>query len=203
MLFRSPIYLDGLWRHPFSAVGKRRLRDLLHAFRQEVTVLIGAPISTRQSAFELRNRVLELGCEAAEFRKKPDSTLAHALIRSARRNWSRPAIADSTNKNLKYGETLIASLLLRDWLNQQHPGETHIGLLLPSSVGGALANMGVTLAGRSAVNFNFTAGEANCRSALEQCGIKTVLTSRAFIQKADLFTWPEMIFLEEDRKSVV
>lgn len=192
-----PIYLDGLWRHPFSAIGSRRSRDWLPAWRRDVTVLIGAPITSTHSAFELRNRVLELGADAAEYRKKPSATLAHALIRSARRKWNQPAIADSTKKQLKYGQTLIAGLLLRDWLKQNHPDELHIGLLLPSSVGGALANMGVTLAGRAAVNFNFTAGEVNCRSALEQCGIRTVLTSRAFIQKAGLFTWPEMIYLED------
>ncbi len=192
-----PVYLDGLWRHPLSAVGSRRLRDWLRAWRNEVTILIGSPITTPQSAFELRNRILELGADAAEYRKKPDATLPHALIRSARRKWSQPAIADSTKKQLNYGETLTAALLIRDWLNRNHPNERHIGLLLPSSVGGALANMGVTLAGRAAVNFNFTAGEANCRSALEQCGIRTVLTSRAFLQKAGLFTWPEMVYLED------
>ncbi len=192
-----PIYLDGLWRHPLSAVGRRGLLDWLGACRRDVTVMIGAPITTPQSAFALRNRVLELSSDAVEFRKRPDSTLAHALVRSARRKWSRPAIADSTKKQLKYGETLTAALLLRDWLNQNRPGETHIGLFLPSSVGGALANMGVTLAGRTAVNFNFTAGEANCRTALKQCAIHTVITSRAFIDKADLFTWPEMVHIED------
>ncbi len=70
-------------------------------------------------------------------------------------------------------------------------------LLLPSSVGGAIANFGVTLAGRAAVNLNFTAGDRNCRAAIELCGIRTVLTSRKFIQKADLATWPEMIYLED------
>lgn len=192
-----PIYIDGLWRHPLSAVGRRRLRDWVHAWRRKVTILIGAPITTPQSAFELRNRILELGSDAAELSKQSDSTLAHALIRSARRKWSQPAIADSTKKQLKYGETLIAALLLRDWLNKNYSDETHIGLLLPSSVGGALANMGVTLAARTAVNFNFTTGEANCRSALAQCGIKTVLTSRVFIEKAGLFMWPEMVYLED------
>jgi acyl-[acyl-carrier-protein]-phospholipid O-acyltransferase/long-chain-fatty-acid--[acyl-carrier-protein] ligase len=192
-----PIYLDGLWRHPTSAVGKRSFGAWVRAFRTEVTVMVGKPITASRSAFELRNRVLELGCDVVEYRKKPDATLAHALVRSARRKWSKPAIADSTKKNLSFGETLTAALLMRDWLNQEHAGEQHVGVLLPSSVGGALANFGITLAHRTVVNLNFTAGEASCRSAVEQCGIKTVLTSRAFIQKAGLFTWPEMVYLED------
>ena len=192
-----PIYINGMWRHPFSAVGKRSLRDWLGAFRTRVTVLIGTPVTEKITAFELRNRVLELGTEVVQYRKHSDNTLAHALVRSARRNWSRPAIADSTNKQLKYGETLTAALLVRNWLDREHAAEPYIGLLLPSSVGAAIANMGVTLAGRAAVNLNFTAGEASCRAGVEQCGIKTVLTSRAFIQKAGVFTWSEMVYLED------
>jgi acyl-[acyl-carrier-protein]-phospholipid O-acyltransferase/long-chain-fatty-acid--[acyl-carrier-protein] ligase len=192
-----PIYLDGLWRHPLSAMGTRGFMAWLKAFRHEITIVIGEPITTRQFAFDLRNSILELGCDVVAFRKKSDATLAHALVRSARRKWSKPAIADSTNKELSYGQTLMGSLLIRDWLNKQHAGETHVGLLLPSSVGGALANFGSTLADRTVVNLNFTAGEANCRSAVEQCGIRTVLTSRIFVQKAKLFTWPEMVYLED------
>ena len=41
-----------------------------------------------------------------------------------------------------------------------------IGLMLPASVGGALANIGALMAGRVPVNLNFTAGpEAMARRA--------------------------------------
>ncbi len=128
---------------------------------------------------------------------RPEDTLGYRLVRAARRKWSQPAIADSTKKELTYGKTLIAAILVRNWLQQEHAGEAHIGLLLPASVGGAIANFGVTLAGRAAVNLNFTAGEQNCRSAVEQCGIRTVLTSRVFLEKANLPEWPEMVFVED------
>src|SRR5579884_22724 len=192
-----PIYLDGLWRHPLTADGPRSVRDWIRAWRREIRIVIGAPISGRITAAELRMRVLELGTEATNLRKKNDSTLAHALVRSARRNWFRPAIADSTKKRLNYGQTLTAAVLLRNWLNTTRASEQNIAILLPTSAGAAIANVGVTLAGKPVVNLNFTAGETSCRSAMEQCGIGTVITSKTFLAKAGLPAWPEMVYLED------
>ena len=94
-------------------------------------------------------------------------------------------------------DRLTASILIRNWLLKEHAGERNIGLLLPTSVGGALANFGITLAGKTAVNLNFTAGDQNLRSAVEQCQIRTVLTSRFFVEKIGMTAWPEMIYLED------
>ncbi len=192
-----PVYVDGLWKHPLSATGKRTLHDWMRAWRRRVTVMIGPPLHGPISAAHLRERVIELGSEAVELRRTREDTLAQRLVRAARSNWFRPAIADSTKNELKYGNALTAAVLVRNWLNREHPAEAHVGLLLPASVGGAVANFGVTLAGRAAVNLNFTSGEQNCRSAIEQCGIKTVITSRVFLEKANLPEWPEMVYLED------
>ena len=61
-----------------------------------------------------------------------------------------------------------------------------MGLLLPTSVGGSLVNLAAALAGRAAVNLNFTAGRAGMESAAAQAGLRTVVTSRAFLEKAKL-----------------
>jgi acyl-[acyl-carrier-protein]-phospholipid O-acyltransferase / long-chain-fatty-acid--[acyl-carrier-protein] ligase len=190
-----PVAVHGLWGHPFSANGSRSLLNWLRNWRPEVIIALGNPLYAPVSNPEIRQRVIELASEAA-MRKTAKSTLGQRLIQSARRNWLRPAIADSTKKQLKFGEMLTASILIRNWLVKEHAGEQNIGLLLPTSVGGAIANFGVTLAGRTAVNLNFTAGDQNLRSALEQCRIRTVLTSRLFLEKTGMTVWPEMIYLE-------
>lgn len=56
-----PIYLDGLWQHPLSAVGRRRLWDWVRALRREVTISIGSPIMDTRSASGLRDHVLATG----------------------------------------------------------------------------------------------------------------------------------------------
>jgi acyl-[acyl-carrier-protein]-phospholipid O-acyltransferase / long-chain-fatty-acid--[acyl-carrier-protein] ligase len=74
---------------------------------------------------------------------------------------------------------------------------TAVGVLLPSSCGGALANIGLTMAGIVPVNLNFTAGPEAMASAIEQCGIKTIVTSRVFLEKAGIAEMPGMVYIED------
>ena len=53
------------------------------------------------------------------------------------------------------------------------------------------------LAGKVPVNLNFTIGADAMESAIQQCGIKTIVTARAFLSKAKLAERPDMIFVEE------
>ena len=60
-----------------------------------------------------------------------------------------------------------------------------------------MANLGVTLAGKTAVNLNFTAGEEGMAHAISTCGISTILSSRAFLEKAKLAELPGTVYLED------
>ena len=127
----------------------------------------------------------------------PPSVLGRQFIRTARRHWSSLCIADSTGRQLTFGRTLVASLLLARWLRRRLPDETHVGLLLPASVGGALANVAASLAGKIPVNLNFTAGKDSMDAAIERCGVTTILTSRTFLEKVGIAPAENMLFLED------
>jgi acyl-[acyl-carrier-protein]-phospholipid O-acyltransferase/long-chain-fatty-acid--[acyl-carrier-protein] ligase len=60
-------------------------------------------------------------------------------------------------------------------------------------------NLAATLAGKTVVNLNFTAGKAGMASAVAQAGLRSVVTSRAFLEKAKLEIpqGSETIFLED------
>jgi acyl-[acyl-carrier-protein]-phospholipid O-acyltransferase/long-chain-fatty-acid--[acyl-carrier-protein] ligase len=191
-----PVYLDGLWGHALSLKGGKVFGTSRLRLRHEVTIYVGEPMTGSVDAEQLYQKVLELGRAAAEYSKKPTTTLAHRFIKSAKQNWSAPAIADSTGKQLRFGETLTAALLLKSWL-EEHADQRCIGLLFPASVAGALANLGVTLAGKTAVNLNFTAGVEAMQHAIRTCEIQTVLSSRVFYEKARLPELPGVVFLED------
>ncbi|HOX07623.1 MAG TPA: MFS transporter [Planctomycetota bacterium] len=61
-----------------------------------------------------------------------------------------------------------------------------VAVCLPTTAAGALANVALLLAGKVPVNLNYTAGREALGSALRQCGIRTLVTSRAFIEKVRL-----------------
>jgi acyl-[acyl-carrier-protein]-phospholipid O-acyltransferase/long-chain-fatty-acid--[acyl-carrier-protein] ligase len=111
-------------------------------------------------------------------------------------------MADSTGQSLTYGRALVGSLLLGRVIRRLTADQAHVGVLLPSSVGGAIANIAVLAAGRVPVNLNFTAGPEAMALAVEQAGIRTIVTSRKFLSKAGLERTPAMVFLEDLRGQV-
>ncbi len=179
-----PVYIDGMWGHPLSTKGGGLFKSWSRVLRPLVTVYYGEPIKGEISAAELRLRVMEMASDAMELRKgMPDYNLADRFVEAARKNWSKPALTDSTGKDITFGKALAAGMAVERWLDTNAAGEKCVGILLPASVGGALANIGVALAGRVAVNLNFTAGQESVNSAVSRCEIKTVLTSAAFMEK--------------------
>jgi acyl-[acyl-carrier-protein]-phospholipid O-acyltransferase/long-chain-fatty-acid--[acyl-carrier-protein] ligase len=124
-------------------------------------------------------------------------TLGSRVLHTAKRNWSSFCMADSTGRELTFGRALVGSLLLARAIRRLAPDDRLIGLLLPASVGGALANIAATFAGKIPVNLNFTAGRDAMAAAIERCDIAAILTSHAFLKKAGLAPMPGMFFLED------
>ena len=124
-------------------------------------------------------------------------TLGRAFVRVVKRRRAALCMADTTGCELTFGRALIGSLLLSRIIRRRTAGEDLIGLLLPASVGGALANIATTIAGKAPVNLNFTAGRDAMTAAVDRCGIRTILTSRVFLSKAGFEEMPGMVFLED------
>jgi acyl-[acyl-carrier-protein]-phospholipid O-acyltransferase/long-chain-fatty-acid--[acyl-carrier-protein] ligase len=119
----------------------------------------------------------------------------------AKRRWRSFCMADTTGVELTFGRTLIGSLLLAGWVRQNCSAEAMVGVILPASVGGALANLAIQLAGKVPVNLNFTSGKEAMASAVAQCKIKTIVTSETFLAKAGLETMDGMVYIEAIRQS--
>ena len=70
--------------------------------------------------------------------------------------------------------------------------------MLPPSVGAALANIAVTLAGKVSVNLNYAVSKELIESAVQQCGIDCIISSRGFIEKVKgLGGLRGLVFLED------
>ncbi len=192
-----PVHLDRLWGSIFSFEGGRFFWKWPRRLPYPVTVSFGSPMPACSAPHEVRQAILELGSDAAAHRKNSGDLLQLRFVRSAKKNWSKFAMADSSGRELSYGRALAGSLLLADWVKKRCATEEMVGLLLPASVGGALANLGVTLAGKVAVNLNFTAGREAMTSAIEQCRLRTILTSRLLLAKIRMEPTGEMVFLED------
>jgi acyl-[acyl-carrier-protein]-phospholipid O-acyltransferase / long-chain-fatty-acid--[acyl-carrier-protein] ligase len=192
-----PVNLDRVWGSIFSFEGGKVFWKWPRSIPYPVTVSFGAPMPSSSSAHEVRTAVAELGAEAFAYRQGAQVLLHRAFIRTARKMWHKPCIADSTGAKMTYGRLLIAAMLLSKRIKALARGDDHVGLLLPPSVGGTVANIATLLAGKIPVNLNYTCTEPIIRSAMEQCRIRRVLTSRKFVEKAKLTFMPEMVMLDD------
>lgn len=129
-------------------------------------------------------------------------SLARALVRQARRLPGRTALIDSTGTSLTYHQMLVRSLALGRVLARRAGSHPYLGLFLPPTVPGAIANIATTLWGRIPVNLNYTAGKKAVDSAIAQCGIRRILTSRKMIEKVGFEPAAESIYLEEIPRAV-
>jgi acyl-[acyl-carrier-protein]-phospholipid O-acyltransferase/long-chain-fatty-acid--[acyl-carrier-protein] ligase len=126
------------------------------------------------------------------------------MLRACRQALRRPKVADTSGQEMTGGSLLMRSLILRRLLLREVLGadEKHVGLLLPPSAGGVLANAAVSLAARVTVNLNYTVSAAVMNSCIRQAGIRHVLTSRRVVDKLGYELQAEPIFLEELREKV-
>jgi acyl-[acyl-carrier-protein]-phospholipid O-acyltransferase/long-chain-fatty-acid--[acyl-carrier-protein] ligase len=192
-----PVQLDRLWGSIFSYQNGKFFWKWPRRVPYPVTVSFGAPLPSTTKAEAVRQIIAELGGAAVEHRRTKRDLLHLRFIKTAKHRWFGSCMTDSTGKALTYGKTLIGGMLLAGWLRQQRRDDAMIGLLLPASVGGALANIAVLLAGKTPVNLNFTAGREAMTTALQQCAIRTILTSRLFLKKAQLEELDGMVFVED------
>ena len=192
-----PVHLDRVWGSIFSFRGRRFFYKLPEGLFRTVTVSFGKPLPSNASVQKVRQAIMELGCDAVRYRRNRSDLLHRRFIRTARQNWASFCMADSGGRELTYGRALTGSLLLSRLIRRQCSGESVIGIMLPASAGGALANIASLMAGKAAVNLNFTSGDEAIASAIRQSGVKTILTSRLFLDKAQMKEIKGMVFIED------
>jgi acyl-[acyl-carrier-protein]-phospholipid O-acyltransferase / long-chain-fatty-acid--[acyl-carrier-protein] ligase len=137
-------------------------------------------------------------------RQSPSLILPRAMLRACRKSRRRSKLADTSGQDMTGGSLLMRSLILRRLLLREVLGqdESHVGLILPPSAGGVLANAALALAGRVAVNLNYTVSAGVMQSCIEQAKLRHVLTSRRVMEKLGYDLPVEPIYLEELRHKV-
>lgn len=134
----------------------------------------------------------------------PDNwaNLALAFTTRARARPNKRFVLDTTGAELNYRPALEKAAALARVLLRATEGERGIGLLVPPSVGGAVANVATALTGKYSVNLNYAAGDKGVNSAIEQCGLQKVVTSRAAFDKLRVKPKAELIYLEDLKEQV-
>lgn len=205
-----PFYLRGLWGSLFS-FATPRLRETSKLRRvRDVTVCFGPVLPGEASAATVKAAVLRLSVTAWQAYAATFDPIPVAWLKAARRDPDRLAVADATGARLTNRRLLTGVLLAAGELGRRTRGEDNVGILLPPSVAGVVANLALLARGKTVVNLNFTAGRGQVAEAIARAGIATLVTSRQFLARLaakgfdlkGLLPEDRLFFMEELRETI-
>jgi acyl-[acyl-carrier-protein]-phospholipid O-acyltransferase/long-chain-fatty-acid--[acyl-carrier-protein] ligase len=135
-------------------------------------------------------------------------TAPEAILAAAAQRPGFQVIQDFTRQTLNYRRLVVgAELLQRQWRNALG-AEERIGVLLPNANALPATLLSLWLTGKVPAILNYTTGAATMLACAQLAGLKQVITSRTFIEKAKLKLHPlieagvQFIYLEDIRAQI-
>ncbi len=200
-----PVFLGGIWSTRFS-----RYRTIFEhrkapfRWRCPVEVVVGEPLPASTKSWEIQAAVRSLSRVQYDARRGPQRSVALAFVRAARKHFRQSAIYDTSGRELSFGKSLIGALVLARLIRRLIPAEQRrVGVVIPPSVGGALVNFGLLLAGKVPVNLNFTTSAETFDLSLQQADIGTVITASKVVEKVPHLNWPENLLLADKMREQI
>jgi acyl-[acyl-carrier-protein]-phospholipid O-acyltransferase/long-chain-fatty-acid--[acyl-carrier-protein] ligase len=120
-----------------------------------------------------------------------------------------PMVEDVDRKPIGYSQLILRSLIVGRRLARITGSGEFVGVMLPNSVAAVVAFFGLQAYGRVPAMLNFSTGTRNMVAALAAAQIKTVLTSRRFVDFAKMAETIEelskhagIVYLEDIRDEI-
>jgi acyl-[acyl-carrier-protein]-phospholipid O-acyltransferase / long-chain-fatty-acid--[acyl-carrier-protein] ligase len=134
------------------------------------------------------------------------TTLPQAVVETARRRLNQPILQDATLQQLTYRRLLAGiDLLTAEWRDLLGTGGERVGLLLPNVNALPVTLFSLWGAGKTPAILNYSGGPAVLLASVKLAGLKHIITSRSFVERARLDLGPleaegvKLVFLEDVR----
>lgn len=200
-----PIYLNGLWGSIFSYAGGRFFWKWPRKWPYPVWIHFGKPLPEPESVQEVQDAVEALGEQAMKHDSAKTLIPVRQCIRNCKQHKSKPKVADFSGLELTGGKFLAGAIAMKRALERDvlAADEQTVGTWLPTSVGGALANVAIALSRRVSANLNYTMTDDVVNHCVRQARIRHVLTSRKFVDKKPIeLDGAELVFLEDVKEKI-
>ncbi|HEX2552588.1 MAG TPA: acyl-[ACP]--phospholipid O-acyltransferase [Microvirga sp.] len=187
-----PVRIEGLERTFFSRLSRTQVR---RRWWPKVTVTVLEPVRLgvdpalkgkhrRQAAGAALYRVMS---DLVFRTTSTDRTVIEAVIEAAGANGLRRiAVEDPVAGPLSSRRLLVGARVLGRKLMPLAEEGRALGIMLPNANGAAATILAAMSAGRVPAMINFTAGAGNILASCRAAEVGTIVTSRAFVEKAKL-----------------
>jgi acyl-[acyl-carrier-protein]-phospholipid O-acyltransferase/long-chain-fatty-acid--[acyl-carrier-protein] ligase len=179
-----PIHIDGAHLSLFTCLGPKYRKRWF----PRITLTVGKPVEMPKSTREkstpfIYNLLTECACAA----QIPDHSLYRELVVASRRHGARRTLWSTCDgRTFNYAQILGASAYLGTRFAEKTALGEIVGIMLPTSVEGALTFLGLQFGHRISAWLNFTMGPSAFDSTVKTADIRVVITSRRFIEAAKL-----------------
>src|SRR5437588_2054496 len=189
-----PVWLDRLWGSIFSFQGGKFFTKWPREIPYRVTVAFGRSLEANDADIAtVREELLKLGEVCYSRRASLDRHLAEECVRGLKRRRFSTAVIDGIdNSELSRAKLLGAAAALSRSLRREF-SDKRIAIVLPAGKGSMVANLAVVLAGKVAVDLNFTAGRSANESACKRANLGVAISATAFIERVKDFPWPSRV----------
>ena len=204
-----PFYLRGLWGSQFSRSSEWLKKTRSKGLKRDLIVAFGQPLPKDTSADVLKRRIFDLSIDSWSQYVSELPTLGDAWIETVKSTRQNFAVAEAHGDPLSAKRLFVAALCFARRIRERK-SENNIGVLLPTSSAGAIANMAILLSGKVIVNLNYSASIGAMQSAITQANIRTIYTSRQFLTKLkargidfdSCFANSNLVYMEDVKQSI-
>ncbi len=202
-----PFYIRGLWGTTTSYATDRYKR-LSRIRTRRISVTFGERMSVDAKAPEVKRKVMELSIRSWKYYTSTLLSLQCEWLRRAEQMGNTLCLIDGVGGEFTHYKLIAVVMYFVRKLKSQFADQDNIGIILPSSAGGVIANLTVLCAGKTVVNLNYTSGLNTVSYTLEKAHIKTIITSHAFLKQlkargfdvSSLLTSYNTLYLEDYKK---
>lgn len=190
-------WIDGAVHTKFSRLHKLP-RKWFHPIR--ITIMPARQIELDESVYmmakvkrKMAGEKMRLMLQDAMFAAQPKETLYQRFVRTMKLYgkkhemvWDKEHLENSKLPALTYGDILKRILGLGRIISKVTQKGEYVGVLLPNLAITPAAIFGLNINGRIPAMLNYTLGSQGLQSACETANIRTIVTSRKFIEIAKL-----------------
>lgn len=178
-----PVRIDGAEYSKLSQIG----RLVKQRWFPKIRITVLPPVTPNADKPMTAEGMYDLMTHAAFSTSRWRQTLLSSWIEAYEWHGGKHVVAcDISRQSLSYRSLFTRAFILREKLSPMLEDQSHVGMLLPNSNGAVVTFVALHMMGKIPCMLNFSAGEANIRHACMIARVTTVLTSRVFIEKAQM-----------------
>ncbi len=210
-----PIYIEGAQYCEFSRAKKlyksrffpKITINIGKPFKPSVNHSVGPKDQRKLITQQIYDTLISTGIDGATTKPIYDMLLEARKLHGG----NFEVLNDFNNQSFTYNSLITKSEVLGHHFSQRFKDtNTYIGVLLPNVSAIAVVVMSLYRSGKVPAMMNYTADTHTLKSACQTMAIKTLITSRAFIEKANLQEHidyikeylDEIIYLEDTKRQI-